>query len=47
MGTLPHINLIQLLPALSMCRRRRVENEQEQQECMNRRKKKIDEDSFS
>lgn len=43
-GTLPHTDSIQSLPALSTCRRRRGENEQEQREHMN---EKIDEDSFS
>lgn len=36
-GTLPHTDSIQLLPALSTCRRRHGENEQEQREHMNRR----------
>lgn len=36
-GSLPHTNSIQLLPALSTCRRRHGENEQEQQEHMNRK----------
>lgn len=36
-GTLPHTNSIQLLPALSTCRRRHGENEQEQHKHMHRK----------